>query len=237
MFARGAREPTGLSSWGKSRWNDAAGLAQREEIVPVARGNDAVAFRSEKARLEVKGAEKMAGGVREWNSGGPSDKLGTVRDTSGREELDVAEVHDAIEGACRKPIPLLPPTAVRMTHGLIRGMLQHEMDVADTGGSGVNAVGASNCECRVHANKTPMRASSAGGRNEMKKSLLELEARAEASATGAGAGTGARTDGKQRAWEGLPVRTAGSLRLREVGSPPSANTLQMAAMPTASGVE
>ena len=30
-FAGGAREPTGLSSWGKGRWDDAGGLANREQ--------------------------------------------------------------------------------------------------------------------------------------------------------------------------------------------------------------
>ena len=149
------------------------GLAQREEIVPaVLRVYDAVAVRSKKARLEVKGAKKMTGRVREWKRGGPSDELGRVRGGSGGEELEVIKVHDALKGACRKPIPLWPPTATRMAHGLIRGMLQHELDAADVGGSRVDAVRVGSCERRIHANKMPTRASSAGRKVQDEEELI-----------------------------------------------------------------
>ena len=62
-FAGGAREPTGSSSWGKDRWNDAAGLANREEFVPSMRSNNAASVGSEETWLEVKRPKKMASGV------------------------------------------------------------------------------------------------------------------------------------------------------------------------------
>lgn len=133
----------------------------------------------------------MAGRVREWHSNRLSDKLGTIRDLSGGEELDVTKFHNAIAGACRKLIPLRPPAATRTTHGFIRRMLQHELDMVDTGGSRVDAVKPVAVSAGFTRTRYQRGQAVPAGRYEMTKSLSELEARVEASTVGAGAGIGA----------------------------------------------
>jgi len=105
------------------------------------RGNDAASVGSEETWLEIEGPEKVASRVRERDSDGPSNELGWVWNASGREELDIAEVHNAVSGADRESIPLRPPTASRMTHGLVGGVLQKELDMVDASGSAVDAFG------------------------------------------------------------------------------------------------
>jgi hypothetical protein len=91
--------------------------------------------------LEVEGSEEMAFGVREWDGGGPSNKLGRVRGAIRSEELDGAEFHDAIERTEREAIPLWPPTTQRVAHGRVGRMLKQELDMIDAGSIGVDAVG------------------------------------------------------------------------------------------------
>jgi hypothetical protein len=82
-------------------------------------GYDAAPVRSKEARLEIERAEKVAGWVRERNGSEPSDELQRIRDRSGREELDIAEIHNAVTRADGKPVPLQPPTTQRVAHGLV----------------------------------------------------------------------------------------------------------------------
>ena len=62
-FAGGVREPMGSSSWGKGRWDDAAGLANGEQFVPAVRSNNAASVGSEETWLEIEWPKKMASGV------------------------------------------------------------------------------------------------------------------------------------------------------------------------------
>ena len=111
--------------------------------------------------MEVNWAKEVAGRVRKGDSNGPSNELQRIRDMSGREELDVAIINDAVNGACRKVIPLWPPAAAWMTHRFIGRMLQHELYIIDARGGRVDAIRAGSCEHSVHANEVPPRSSSA----------------------------------------------------------------------------
>ena len=114
-----------------------------------------MSIRSEKARLEIERAEKMAGWIRKWNSDGLGNALGRVRDTSGREELDVTIIHDAVDGACRELIPLWPLAAAWMAHGFVGGgVLQHELDMVDARWGRVDAIRVSSCERAVSSTQT-----------------------------------------------------------------------------------
>ena len=115
-------------------------MAQGEEVVPVVSADNAAAIRSEEARLEIEGAEKVAGRVGERGSGGPGNKFGRVRGRSRGEELNVAEFHNTIKGADREAVPLRPPASTRMTHSFIGRMLEQELDVVDAGGGRVDTV-------------------------------------------------------------------------------------------------
>ena len=83
----------------------------------------------------------MAARVGERDSGGPGDEFGRVGGPRRGEKLDVAKFHDAVERADRESVPLWPPAATRMTHSLVGRMLKQELNVVDTSGSRVNAVG------------------------------------------------------------------------------------------------
>jgi hypothetical protein len=70
-------------------------------------------------RLEIEGAKKVTDLVGERNGSGPGDELQRIRDRSGREELDIAEIHNSVARADGKPVPLRPPTTQRVAHGLV----------------------------------------------------------------------------------------------------------------------
>ena len=99
------------------------------------RWNDTASIGSKKARLEIKGAKKVASGDRKGNSNGPNNKLRRIRrDTrSRRKELDVTIIHDAVDGACieNRFHHLWLPAAAWRTHCFIGRMLQHEFDMVD----------------------------------------------------------------------------------------------------------
>ena len=76
--------------------------------------------------------------------------------------MDLTVIHDPVDRACRKSIPLGPPAASWMTHCFVGRVLKHELDVVDAGGSGVDAIGVGGGECRVDANKIPTRSSGTG---------------------------------------------------------------------------
>ena len=73
--------------------------------------DDAAPVRSEKARLEIEGTKKMAGWIGKRDGDGLSDEPRKIGNTSGREKLYLTIIHDAVDGVCRKSIPLWPPAA------------------------------------------------------------------------------------------------------------------------------
>jgi hypothetical protein len=113
--------------------DNATGLANREEAVPAMGSYDAAPVGSKEARLEIERAEKVAGWVRERDGGGPSNELQRIRDRSGREELDITKIHNAVMRADGKPVPLRPPMTQRVAHGLVWWALKEKVDVVDAG--------------------------------------------------------------------------------------------------------
>ena len=130
-------------------------MANGEEFVPVMRSNDAASVGSEETWLKVEGPKKVASRVGERDSDGPSNELGWVWNASRREELDIAKVHNTVSGADQESIPLRPPTASRMTHGLVGGVLQQELDMVDARGSAVDAFGIGGGQSVVDTNEIP----------------------------------------------------------------------------------
>jgi len=124
--------------------------------------DDAAAVRGEKARLEVEGTKKMAGRIGKRDGDGPGDELRGIGNASGRKELNVTVIHDAVDGTCGKSIPLGPPAASRMAHRFVGRVLEHELDVVDAGSIRVDAIRVGSCECSVNTNKVPARSSGAG---------------------------------------------------------------------------
>ena len=124
--------------------------------------DDAATVRGEKARLEIEETEKMVGRIGKRDGNGPGDELRGIGNASGREELNVTVIHYAVDGACRKSIPLWPPATAWMAHCFIRRVLQHKLNMVDAGSIRVDAIMVGSCECSVNTNEVPARSSGAG---------------------------------------------------------------------------
>jgi hypothetical protein len=90
--------------------------------------------------LEIERPVQEARRVGKGNGERPGNEPGRVGCLGRGKELDVAEFHNPVDRTVRETIPLWPPTAPRMTHGLIGRMLDQKLDVINARGSGVGAV-------------------------------------------------------------------------------------------------
>jgi hypothetical protein len=98
----------------------------------------------------------------EQDSGGPGNKMGWVRRGDWGKELDDAKFHDSIKGTDGIALPLGPPTAQRVTHGCIGGVLEQEVDKVNVRGSKPNPIRVSNGQCKVHLDEVPARVRGTG---------------------------------------------------------------------------
>jgi hypothetical protein len=78
MVSKGDPQASSKTGGGEGRRDDATGLADRKEMVPLIGGDNAATVRSEEARLKVKGSKEVASRVRERNGSGPGNKVGCV---------------------------------------------------------------------------------------------------------------------------------------------------------------
>ena len=121
---------------------------------------------------EVERAEKVAGWVRKVDGGGICDELGAVGGSRRWEQLDGAIIHDVVDRANGVSVPLGPPTARWMAEGVVRRVLEEEMDVVRTGRSGLVAVGVRVGESLVDADEVPTWACRAVGKVGNEKEFI-----------------------------------------------------------------
>jgi hypothetical protein len=89
------------------------GLADQEKGFPMRSSDDAVAVQSKQPRLEVERVKEVK-------------RVGFGKVAGRNRWMVPAKVHDAINSADGIAVPLRPPTAQWMAHGLVRWVLKKE---------------------------------------------------------------------------------------------------------------